>query len=206
MRTRIVLGSSSQHSYIHHDVYNLLKHFIVLPPAESVARSNLLEFEVSHAHVHRCSQPSHRYSLQTDETLQACRMENYHYEYSPLHLRLQEAPKADRFDRLSIFRERLCGPFLLKNDAMYTHVQVIEEETSVQLEGWGFLWTTVLEKRWVCPYDSSLDPSKLVFRCKPVYSAHVLVDGHPSVDLIKKFVQFGFPSYFYGSYVPIVSL
>jgi len=206
MRTRIVLGSSLQPTYIHSEVYHLLKQFIVFPPVDVTTRANLLEFEVSHAHVYRHANPSHRYSIQTDESLQVQYLESYHYEYNPLHLRLSEAPKSDRFDRISIFRECLDGPFLLKKDAIYTHVQVIEEETSVQLEGWGYLWTTLLQKRWVCPYDSSLDASKLVFRCKPVYMAFILVEGHPPVDVIKKFIQFGFPSYFYGSYLPIVHL
>lgn len=205
MRTRIVLGSSHQPSYIHREVYCLLSSFITLPPAEIEKRSNLLEFEVPHAHVSRGLQPDHIYHVQTDEHMQVCHLENYHYQFPPLHLRLTQAPKADRFDRLSIFRECLDGPFLLKKGAMYSNVQVIEEETKVQLEGWDFLWTTVLQKRWVCPYDSSLDTTKLVFRCKPVYSVHILVEGEPKLETIKKFIRFAFPDYFSGCYVPLLN-
>lgn len=199
------MGSGYQHNYVHFEIYELVKDFMSLPPSKIRKRFNIIEFEVSHAHISRKGDPNHFYSIQTDEHMSILSAEDVCYKYNPLHLHLQTPPKSDRFDRLSIYREDVNKTFLLKKDSMFTHCQVIEEDIIFELEGWGYLWETRLQKKWICPYNSSLDPDSIVFRCKPVYSVQIITEGCPTLDMIKKFIKYALPKYFDGSYVPLVS-
>jgi len=203
MRTRVVLGSLINPNFIHQQLYDLVKLFVVTPPALVSTDTNLIWFEVSHEHVSRGGNPRHRYFIETNETLEYISMNTYSYYHDPLLLHCSKAHNPEQFDRLSIYREVVQGPFRLKPEAVHTDSIVIEERTSSTLEGWGYLWEIRLEKRWVCPYHSSIDLDKLIYRCKPNYSVEIYTEGNPTVEMIKKFIRFSLPNYFDGVYLPL---
>lgn len=203
-RTRIVFGCSEHKHFVDRSAYDILKAFMYLPPTNIQEEKRIIQFEVPHCHISRGGQSDHHYFIQVDEHLQRVNTEAFRYYHNPLYLRYKDASKPSSLDRFSVHRERVLNHFLLKPDAEFSHVQYIDEKLCCQQEGWGYLWDTILQVQWICPYNSSFDKDKIVFRCKPKYSINVLVDGYPSLEIIKKFIEYGFPKYFSGTYLPFI--
>ena len=205
-RTRVVFGCKEHRHFVHRDVYDIAKAFIYLPPTQLKEEKRIIQFEIPHSHISQGGQSDHYYFIQVDEHLQHVNTEAFKYYHNPLYLQYKDAPKPNSFDRFSIQRERVLKPFLLKPDADFSHVQYIDEKITCQQEGWGYLWNTVLQTQWICPYNSSIDTSDIVFRCKPSYSINIFVDGYPSLETIKRFIEYGLPRYFSGTYLPFVNI
>lgn len=204
-RTKIVLGSATHHDYIDVTLFDLAKQFACLPPAQIVTSTdNIVVYEVPVFHISGNVDVSRHHIVETDTKCSFTSSEAIHEGHLPLRLiqkRSATSPQAKDFDRISIIRETVHkDSFLLKNEALYSHVNYIKERTDAVVEGWGYQWTLRFQQQWTCPYYSLSDIDSIIFRCRPVYSVHIMTCGNPSIDIIEKLIDQALPKTFRGGY------
>lgn len=199
-RTRILLGSRGSERFIAEELWHILKAFGSLPPAITTVSRDLLQYEVSTVHVGGFPDPEMRYFIEVDSKLEHMHTEGVLLYSAPLCLERQSNLLPNQFNRFIIRREQVHNDsFLVKPKCQYSHVEYIHERIESVMKGWDLDWKMVLQRQWVCPYRNLLDAS-ITFRCKPMYSCHIDVNGLPDVDTIKKYIATGLPGYFKDNY------
>lgn len=200
-RTRVVLGSCYHEDFVGSKVYELVKEFSQIPPAQVDKQKDIIRYEVPVSQVSGFVDDDRMHFVEVDSHCTLIRSEGVQRMHRPITIKLAHACIPRDYDRMTIYREQVYpDSFLLKEEANFSHVKFIHERVNSSLPGWEYSWKTCLQRQWICPYYSSSDPESIVFRCKPMYSIEVLIDDLPSVDTIEKFVNTAMPSYLRGHY------
>jgi hypothetical protein len=201
LRTLIVLGSRYHNAYVHENIYKLAKEFSRLVPAQCIHENSIISYEVSHAHICRGGCADGHYHVEVDDKETFVRSIGFKNINPPVLCKLFQPPNPNEFSKMTIYQQQRLPSFLIKESASFSHCEYIDDRLSAQMEGWGYQWKVVCQKQWVCPYYSMGDVESIVFRCRPVYSVHIEVNGLPTQETIQKFVHTGLPRYFWGTYL-----
>lgn len=200
LRTSIIMGSAFHNAYVHENVYEIAKAFSSLLPAVTYTEKELVRYEVPHSQISRGAIEEGKYHIEMDNCQTLLRTTGYKPVQNPVVLKLDHPSNRSEFDRVTIYQQQILPAFLIKGSASFSHCEYIHDRLIAQIEGWGYHWDVICQKQWVCPYYAPGDEKTIVFRCRPVYSVEILVDGLPEGDTIKRFIETGLPRYFWGDY------
>lgn len=202
-RTVIVLGSSTHPEYVDKKLFDIVKTFACLPPSQTTKTHDIVQFDIPMSQIsgHVDSTCVHR--IETDCLCSKLKTTSTRTISRNISLFLQHPSSKQDYDRVTIHRQHtLCDSFLLKNDANFNNVKYINERVDASIHGWDSKWTIRFQEQWICPYYSLGEPDLYIFRCRPLCSIHVIVDGLPEITKIRDFMNVAFPLIIRGKYVP----
>lgn len=200
----VILGSSSHSEYVDSKIFNIVKAFACLPPADIYTFNDIVQFDIPTSQLSGHVDNDLSHVIETDSTCSSTKTESTNIISRSISLFQKHPASKQDYDHVTIHRQRVCqNTFLLKTDANFSNVKYIKERTDTCIDGWDSSWTIRFQEQWICPYYSLGEPDLYIFRCRPLYSIHILVNGLPEIDKIRNFMNVAFPSILRGKYAPM---
>lgn len=202
-RTLIVLGSSTHAEYVDQKVFDIVKSFACLPPSQVSKTNDIIQFDIPVSQISGHVDSTCAHSIETDGRCSRLKTESIRTISRNVSLFLQHPASKQDYDRITIHRQHVFrDSFLLKDSATFSNVKYIKERVDASIHGWESEWTIRFQEQWICPYYSLGEPDLYIFRCRPLCSIHVIVDGLPEIAKIRDFMHVAFPLILRGKYVP----
>lgn len=200
-RTLVILGSTSHCEYVDSKIFEIVKSFACLPPANVKHTKDIVQFDIPVSQIsgHVDNESSH--IVETDGNCSQINTSSIKTISRKLTLYQHRPSSKQDYDRITVHRQRIISDsFLLKENANFSNVKYIKERVDASVEGWDSEWTIRLQEQWICPYYCLGEPDLYIFRCRPLYSVHVLVNGLPDIVKIREFIDVAFPLILRGKY------
>lgn len=196
-RTIVRLGSLEHPEHVGHQLYEIAKDYACMHPAVVHVYENLIRFDVPPYCVSGHADTSKHYYAEVDHQCKSVTTEATRTYTDPIVVKKEYAKVKEQYDRAIIHRETaFYNSFLLKETAQFSHVNFIRTRTDSHVEYDGSEWVIRFEEIYLCAYHSLMDPTKLVFNCRPQYKIEIRKEGFPDFERIRDFVSTALPRLF----------
>jgi hypothetical protein len=196
-RTIVRLGSSEHPEYVGKKLFDIAKDYACMHPAVARKFENLIRYDVPPDFISGHADNTKRYYAEVDHKCERVETEAVKTFSEPVVVRKAYAKIKEEYDRAIIHREAVFpNSFLLKETSQFSHVNFIHTRTDSHVEYYSGEWIVRFEEIYVCAYHSLMDPTKLVFNCRPQYKIEIHKDGFPDYGSIKDFVSTALPRLF----------
>lgn len=179
VETRVVFGTLVNDRFLGKAVWDMMREFTSLPPAEFWVEEQTIEFEVGAADILRPQNEAHRYFVRSNFRQQCVTAQTDAPLQRPIVYRLTgSSVKPIELDRITLSRVRVdLEPFIVMPQAGFIDAAVISRSRRVVNEYYGRTWTWNFQEVFTFPkWDQSVD-SRLYFDSPPRYRVQVTTPG-----------------------------
>ena len=193
-RSHIIFGSRLNDEYIAKDQFELIKHFVSLPPADYFLLDQEIVYLVPPSQIVRSS-PTTTYKIHTDYEFSEAVF--YQVECaSPTHV-YNTHHGGDGFDRITVLQETYdTEPFTLVENGQYSDVELRTRIRQVETIWNGDIWLWEFFESFRHPYRCPSDPRYLYFKDPSVYEIHLFAPSVVSKAQLFEFLRWSLPDRF----------